>query len=354
MLYLFCNRTIHPESSVVFQCLLQMTTPHSEALVLEVLAMTKFSSKSACFFLNDLLMSSLKHAIVTKNDSVTDLTIYLVAITKDLLLHQLDPRSNFNLITKALAISDDTRSWNIVLIIFAEMLAFCPIQYIPDLMTIIKCIIVDNQTGNQTILHMIQDGILQILASHAKLDEAESLLIYITSKKLEKHQESSKLQSKVFYYHPDIARAQDICRWLETSNYRVQKVKTSADQAFWNKNVLLLRGLFLSTQLGFSEWNQVVLILMEVSAKNELSKNLLIMPMLYKLANATHPRTKLILLQNMITLGAKDQIFNTLKAISKGLAKPFTIDLYLRLWKVEVLVHFIIANPFKINIYVIF
>lgn len=292
---------------MIFQNLLQVATPSSDNLEFEILAMAKFSSKSTCFFLNDLLIISLNRTLLTKSNSSSDLTIYLVAITKNMLMHQLDPRSNLSLIAKALAVSEDKNGWNIILILLAEMLGFCSIRYVPDIVRLIKIIVLDHHIGNRIILHMIQDGIIQCLASSAiNLDMTEALLTYISTYKVsEDITKSSKLQSKVVYFHPDIARAQDVCRWLDSCNLKVEEIKTSGDQLFWQKNVLLLRGLFLSTQLEFSDWKQVLIILMEVSSKNKFNKNQIVMPLLYKLANDTHPPTKLHVLQNMVALGAK-------------------------------------------------
>lgn len=75
--------------------------------------------------------------------------------------------------------------------------------------------------------------------------------------------------------------------------------------------------------------------LISISKSDETLKSSLVMPLLFKLSSSTNPRMKLSILQNMIELGPTTEIFSIVKALSNGLLRSMSIDLHLRLWKIE-------------------
>lgn len=94
-------------------------------------------------------------------------------------------------------------------------------------------------------------------------------------------------------------------------------------------------GFYHSEVLSIESWKVVLKNLIAISKSDEALKSSLVMPLLFKLSSSTNPRMKLSILQNMIELGASTEIFSIVKALSNGLLRSMSIDLHLRLWKIE-------------------
>lgn len=94
-------------------------------------------------------------------------------------------------------------------------------------------------------------------------------------------------------------------------------------------------GFFHSDVLSIESWKVLLKNLIAVSKPDEALKSSLVMPLLFKLSSSTNPRMKLSILQNMIELGPTTEIFSIVKALSNGLLRSMSIDLHLRLWKIE-------------------
>ncbi len=312
-------------------------------LIYEILQKSQHCSKYASFSLNAVVQKLLVYSTKSQFHQLTfDLLIYLTAITKNLVKFDFDATNNFSLILRTLKeSSSEKRHWNLLLDLLAEILQVCSPTSIPDLVKILKFIIIDQKVGNEVSLLMVQDGIIQILAYPSfvqNLQGAENLLNYISDENwvdAEDPERKDDLDLRVLSSHPDIKRFYEIGLWLASKELILKDLKTNGDELFWSQNSLILRGLFLSKSLEFPEWKRIFKILLKISQQNESIRNKLIMPMLYKLANETDPKFRMEILQNMTTFGFKDQIFNTIKIVSKTLVKSFAIDLYLKLWIVE-------------------
>lgn len=345
LLAFFCDNRFSSLTVSLWDVLLETYDEQVEDFIYEVLQKSQFSTESSCFYLNVLTQKTLKHSIHRKNHNMTiDLLVYFTALTKNLLQHNFDPKNNFLLILKTLqATYHEISHWNLLLALFAEILQICPPANVPELIKILKFMIVSNQGGNEMIYHMILDGIIQIIACPSFCKDQQPLVTLLNHIVNEDWNDkitfikTSDFKSEILYYHPEIRNSYQVCLWNESkpTKFNFACLKSSGDELFWKRNNLVIRGLFLNKRLEFHEWKDVFDYLLELCNKQESLKALVIMPLLYKLANEHHPKTKMQILQKMTLLGAKDQIFNTIKVTSRGLIHSFAIDLYLRLWKVE-------------------
>ena len=317
-----------------------------------IFAMRRTNCKSSVIFLNSMIQMSLRRSLKTETSKISiDLCLFLAAVTKKMVSENMSPKRNLLLILETLkATKSEDHSWyNILLIILAEIFQISSIDDVKDLMKILKFVLIDQNCGNEIMCNMILDGIIQVLAypsfENGSLDNADLLLNYIQNRDWKNSPnsaiDSSKYSSKFFEFNLDLKIAYDICLLIESTNDKFINVPVKfndADTTFWTRNQLLLRGMFHCYGADdIVAWRNILLKLIKISMSNEILKSSLIMPLLFKLANDVNPRIKLEILQKMIKLGAKDEVFNTIKALTVkgGLITSMSIDLHLRLWKVE-------------------
>lgn len=318
----------------------------------KIFAMRRTNSKASVLFLNSLIQMSLRRSIKKETSKISiDLCLFLTAVTKKMISENMNPKKNLMLILETLkATKSENQSWyNILLILIAEIFQISSIDYVKDLMKILKFVLIDQNCGNEIMCHMVLDGIIQVLAypsfENGNLDNADLLLNYIQNKSWKNNPnsaiDSSNYNSKFLEFNLDLKNAYDICLLIESTNGKCINVPfkfNDADTTFWTRNQLMLRGMFHSLRGDdIVAWINVLKKLISISMNNEILKSSLIMPLLFKLANDINPRIKLEILQKMIKLGAKDEVFNTIKALTVkgGLITSMSIDLHLRLWKVE-------------------
>lgn len=316
-----------------------------------IFAMRRTSCKTSILFLNSLIQMSLRRSLKNKTSKISiDLCLFLAAVTKKMVSENMNPKRNLKLILETLEAtkSESKSSYNILLILLAEIFQISSIDDVKDLMKILKFLLIEQKCGNEIMCQMILDGIIQVLAypsfENGNLDNADLLLNYIENKDWKSNSssaiDSSQYSSKFLEFNLDLKNAYDICLLIESTNGKCINVPAKfnyADKTFWTRNQLLLRGMFHSYGSDIVPWRNILLKLISISMSNEILKSSLIMPLLFKLANDVNPRIKLEILQKMIKLGAKDEVFNTIKALTVkgGLITSMSIDLHLRLWKVE-------------------
>lgn len=305
-------------------------------MIQEVFAMRRTSSAAASRLFNSMIQMCMEQS----KEPIHSLLL-LVASTKRLITLSMDPSENFKVIFNHCdTISSESNSSNIILFLLAETLQVTSIVYVPQLIEILEILIVTKKLGHPLILHMVFDGLIQVLAypsfSSGRLAKVEKLIKYIQSNEARNNVETLCFTSEYLSMTPELLNARDFSVLFETKScYQFKKITTEADKMFWTRNQLVLRGFLHSDATDFDNWLILLKNLIQISKADEALKSSLVMPLLFKLSSTSNPRMKLSILQNMIQLGASSEVFGTIKALSNGLVRSMTIDLHLRLWKIE-------------------
>lgn len=269
-------------------------------------------------------------------------TLLLILSTKNLASSSMDLSRNLEAIyAHCSTIASNLNASNIALFVLAEIIQIASSIYIPKLVEILDNLIREQKLGHPLIRLMILDGLVQVLAypsfSSGKLKAVEQLLRYIqtNSDDVTNTADTTSFASYFVSTSPELTNARDVSIMLEASEHRIVKIKTEADKIFWTRNQLVLRGFLHSNSFAFESWLVVLKNLVEISKTDVTTKNSLAMPLLFKLSTTTDPRVKLAILQNIVELGATPEVFGTIKALSIDLIRSVSIDLFLRLWKIE-------------------
>lgn len=329
---MFCNDKIHSETREIWK-----NIQEDEQIVQQILAMRRTSSVPACLLMNSLILMHLQQS----NESIHSLLLLIVS-TKHLIALSMDPTQNFEVIMNHCdTILKEPNSANIILFLLAETLQITPIVHISKLMKILENLIVQKKLGHPLMLQMLLDGIIQVMAypsfSNGKLGPIERLMNYIRNNKPQIVSQTSEFSSDFLGLNAELTNARDVSIMLESRLLTGFKpIATEAEKMFWTRNQLVLRGYFHCDTTKFEDWVIILKNLIEISKTNDALKSSLVMPLLFKLSSSSNPRMKLAILQNMIQLGATTEIFGTIKALSStGLIRTMSIDLHLRLWKME-------------------
>lgn len=343
---------IYSESTSIWQTIMDKQDSSTYEISNNIFAMRRSNCKTSVLFLNSLIQMSLRRSLKNETHNISiDLCLFLTAVTKKMVSENMNPKRNLILILETIkATKSENQNWyNILLILISEIFQIASIDDVKELMKILKFVLIDQNCGNEIMCHMILDGIIQFLAypsfENGNFDNADLLLNYIQNRGWNINPnaaiDSSKYKSKFLEFNLDLKNAYDICLLLESTNGKYIHVPVKfndADTTFWTRNQLLLRGMFHSCGADdIVAWRNILKKLISISMSNEILKSSLIMPLLFQLANDVNSRIKLEILQKMIKLGAKDEVFNTVKALTVkgGLITSMSIDLHLRLWKVE-------------------
>ena len=326
---LFCNDKIYCELREIWKNLIG-----NEQMVQEIFAMRRTCSVAASLLFNSMILMHLEQSKDIHN------LFLLLGSTNRLIALSMDPSENFKVILSHCdTISKEPNASDIILFLLAETLQITSVVHIPKLIEILEILIIRKKLGHQVILQMVFDGLVQVLAypsfSSGKLKTLEQLMNYIQSDEARETVQTSSFTSEYLAMSPELLNARDLSIMLETKPYQFFQITTEADKMFWTRNQLVLRGFFHSNSIDLDNWLIVLKNLIQISKPDETLKSSLVMPLLFKLSSTKNPRMKLSILQNMIQLGATSEIFGTIKALSNGLIRSMSIDLQLRLWKVE-------------------
>jgi Protein of unknown function (DUF3730) len=300
-----------------------------EKIVHEVLSMRRTSTVSACLLFNSMILE-----ILAPKPNISSLLLLIVS-TKKLVSLSQDPTESFEAIFKHChEIEKEVNASNIVLFLLAEILQITSILHIVKLLEIIDDLVVKKQLGHEVIRNMILDGLIQVLAypsfAKGKLSAVERIMNFIRNEKTATVGETENFTSSVLKMSPELENARDVSIMLEKNDVKLSKDLTTGEKFFWTRNYVVLRGFLHGDFPNFP-----IETLIEISKSNDAMKSSLVMPLLFKLSSTSNPRTKLSILHNMIQLGATTEIFSTIKALSTSLIRSMSIDLHLRLWKIE-------------------
>lgn len=296
--------------------------------------MRRTESVAALQLFNSMVIEDMKNS----EEPVHSLLL-LIVLTQKIIERSLDPSENFDLILKnCQMIAKQPNSTNIILFLLAEILQSTAIFHVPKLILILENLIIRKKLGHPIIQHMVIDGLIQVLAltsfSSGNLGGIERLMNFIRHRRKQNTVSTLNFTSSYINMCPELVNARDISILLESrQSFPFQEDST---KIFWTRNQLVLRGFFhIEDTLEFEEWNGIFMTLIQVSQSDAALKCSLVMPLLYKLSSTSNHRIRMAILQNMVQLGATTEMIGAIKALSKGMLRSMSIDLYLRLWRVE-------------------
>lgn len=284
-----------------------------------------------------------------KHKPLIDFTVYLVSLLDEL----VDPRPAINLLLKVLHETKnfDNFFYNILLVLLIEDLQKISPIYVPDLMRVFMFLIFDEKAGNFIINNMLLGVLIQWIAYPSfipadGLNDIQFLMKLITNEDSVKINliKTSKFQSSIKYFNPKIVLAYDICLLSEENELKdlgefIESLNHQSQLKFAGRINLLLKGLFLSNEIPKKIWKSLFQLLLKLIESDTGLANDFAMPLLYKLTKETIPEKQLELLRGLIKLSVEKEnipiILNTIKALSSGGLNILSMDLFLRLWKME-------------------
>ncbi|XP_017471744.1 PREDICTED: focadhesin isoform X2 [Rhagoletis zephyria] len=358
--YILCNPQTLPDSKTIWTGLLSLSKTNlvAKQLVQEIFLWSKFNSSTTCLFTSILLIEAIEHCL-NCNDFTTaiDLCIFQALIVNNLTKYGIDPRPSLHCLLRVLHSTREhtVNHYNVLLILFAESLHLLSPNYLHDLLRLIAFIVVQESCGNQYILNMCLDGIIQWMSQTAFIPaEGLALAHQIVRKILAQGKETKNftvhtndLQAgQVRYMHPDIAIAFDLAKLVESfddSEFKdvfafVDVLNVKANSMFCQRLHLFLRALFLSREPSVDCWFKIYEVILEIIKVNSGIAYDFLMTYIFKLAAEQQPEIQMELLRGLPSFSvSKDNIpmiLNTIRNLTSENA-TFCMDLYLRLWRVE-------------------
>lgn len=327
---IFCTDKIYPESREIWKNLLD----HNE-IQEKIVSMRRSKSASSVLLSNSMISVRFEH------DPTLDNLLLLLISIHDMINFALDVTRSFKLFEKSKLIRNEESS-NIILLILAKIMQNISSSFLSSLLPILNEMIIMNKFGNDLILDSIFDGLIQTIAhitiSKEEFEVVEKLMNYIKDPKRPSRikTDSINIKSYIFESNIKLANIRDEAIFAENSDdIEIKLISNQSEMYFWTSNYLFLRGLFHSRNIGYPKWKIALDNLIKVSKENEELKSSLVMSFLYKLSISNNPRVKLDILQSMIELGKSTEIFGTIKALSNDLIRSLSIELFLRVWKIE-------------------
>lgn len=216
---------------------------------------------------------------------------------------------------------------------------------------------------------MIVDGLLLWIAnsffiSFEEILDAEYLIEFIVNENFIETQNTNDklvikelLEDNVKYVQSNIAISYDLAILSERFNEIIKcnkdnkkfqlieqfiiNLSLSSYEPFCCEIQLFLRGMFLCSKLPQTIKSKIFKILLNLIRIDETIAIDLLYTVLYKLSREIDSNGQLELLQGLTNFAiVKDNvpiILSTLNALSTSALKTLSLDLYLRLWKVEVI-----------------
>ncbi|XP_067631315.1 focadhesin [Eurosta solidaginis] len=360
-LYVLCSPQTLPDSKAIWTALLthSKTNPNAIQLVREIFCWSKFNSSTTCLLTSTLLIEAIEHCL-NSNDFTTaiDLCLFQALIINKLNKYAIDPRPSLHCLLSVLHnVREHTvNHYNVLLVLMAECLHLLSPNYLHELLRVISFIVVQENCGNQYILNMCLDGIIQWMSQTAFIpSEGLALAHQIVRKILGRSKETSvpvvvhtnDLQvGQVRYFHQDIAIAFDVAKLVESfdeSEFKdififVDTLNVKANSMFSQRLHLFLRALFLSREPSMDCWFKIYEAILEIIKVNSNIAYDFLMTYIFKLAGEQQPEIQMELLRGLPSFGvSKDNIPMILNTIRNLTAEniTFAMDLYLRLWRVE-------------------
>ncbi|XP_037941942.1 focadhesin-like [Teleopsis dalmanni] len=361
-LYILCNSQNLSDSKTIWTILLSLckTNRDAHALVLEVLSWSKLCSTATCLFTSILLTEAIDYFLSIKDISLSvDLCIYQALVVNILMKYGIDPRPSLNSLLRVLhsAREHTQHHYNVLLILFADGLHILSPFYLPELLRNIAFIVVQENCGNQYILNMCLDGIIQWMSQTAFIPpEGMTLAHQIIKKILSLSNNTSSYESptrtkelkpaQIRYFHTDIAIAFDLANLVESfdeSEFKdvfnfVDTLNVKSNTAFCERLHLFLRALFLSHEPSIDCWFKIYESLLEIIKINSNIAYDFLMTYIFKLAHEHNPEVQLELLRGLPGFAvSKDNVPMILSTIRKLTTEnaSFCLDLYMRLWRVD-------------------
>lgn len=334
---ILCNsETIYAESKSIWMSVLDS---RNDNLIRDIIALRRITSPASCMLYNSMILSRFKQTKDIEN------LLLLLSSMKYYAEYSLDPTTNIDILLENYEIIiSNPNCINLILFLIAEILQNCSTTFISKLVKLLHILVIQVKVGHPILLHMILDGLIQILAypilNAKEMTKVEELVNYIGCGDISQHLSGvTKKFSSSFLADYNLINAYDACIFIEENQRRqFKKITTNYERMYWTKNQLVLRGYLHSNKLkneDYENWNNVLINLIDISKSEDVLKSSLVMPLLFELSQSFDPRIKVSILQNITDLGASTEIFSTIKALSAGMIRSMSITLHLKLWNSE-------------------
>ncbi|KAG4067715.1 hypothetical protein HA402_005487 [Bradysia odoriphaga] len=364
-LYTLCNPTSIPDSITIWTCLLSHVKKSNKAkeLVDEILCYRKTSSATATLTTSLLLSDAITIMVAHGNvKTAVQFSFYLTAVLNDLVTCGYDPRPGFRIIRQAISEmkQSDRLTCDLLLILLNHSLHNVSPVYLPDVVRLLKLIIITMDGGNQVTRAMILDGLIVWIANFSLvpadgLHEIKELIDFIIKSDGQVHLSMESADSdhpcNVQFHHPSVAIGYQLAmlshrldRDIHDGDWKYLKefldsVQEPSQQRFGNQIQLFLRGIFLNDKLKTRHRLQIFEILLKLVKEDQDVATGLLLPVLFKLSREKEPIVQLELLRGLTQFAVVKEniptILNTLNSMTTGVLRSLSLDLYLRLWKQE-------------------
>ncbi|XP_021931343.1 focadhesin isoform X2 [Zootermopsis nevadensis] len=358
-LYVLCNPSLPPNLSMackqqIWMLLLKTTFSYeTKDILFEVLSWLPVESEAETLRTSHMFLMLVELALQNEDTPLCSiLAPFITALTHRLICHGHDPRSCLSALTRLLVISPETSSC--ILMLLSKTVGLCPVIYLRDL--IVFCVtIVETKMSNAIANRMFVCGLLQWLMYPSYLTEEA---LQTTTSFLARVNSSSSWSSSTGQLcankHFNLLRNTDglvgsvieMCRLAETwqSNPTViqdwMQRMIDVPQDINEHLQLFVSALFIhnfdNNEVRQGSFN---LLLKMVEKNNDFSAVVVIL-ILYKLAEEKEPLLQLEFLRGLTKMAVQKEnvnlILHTLESLKgKRSMKTLLIDLYVRLWKVE-------------------
>ncbi|XP_055610061.1 focadhesin-like [Uranotaenia lowii] len=348
ILFQFNNVNVPTETHKIWSTLVKTAQNNSKAenLIYEVFSWSKSTSLEQCLYTNSLLLEILDSLPVDNRFAGLrgDCCLYLAAITKDLINYNIDPQENFLKILSSLHALENFYEFDdaVLLMLMADILEILSPVYIREAMRIIRLLL--KSAPHRLSLAMISDAVIQLLAQQtfvkSYLEDCDFILRHIAEINDENFAAQNKPVRSIVYFHNDLSKYKHLSLGWIAIEQGINSIDTFLNHIelnlrFADKISLVLRAMLHFKNLNFTDWKRVFEQLIRLAKCNEDASARIISPVLYFLANETNMHKKLLILQNLASLGAKDHVLGVLNALAKDIDRATCFDLFLRLWKAE-------------------
>ncbi|KAJ6641283.1 Focadhesin [Pseudolycoriella hygida] len=355
-LYTLCNLVIVPDSMTIWTCLLSQMKKSESAkeLVFEILSYRKTDSSTATLKTSLLLSDAVAASGNVQN--AIQLSLYLTTVLNDLSSHGCDPRPGFRIVRQVISEVKqlDRLTSDLFIILLNQSLHDVSPVYIPDVVRLLKLIIITKGGSNRVTRAMVLDGLIIWIANFSLvpadgLHGIKELIDFIIN--FDKQNSPPKLSEcddscDVKFYHPSLSMAVQISRLSQridkgledgdrtSFNDFLDSIEEPSQTRFCHQIHLLLRGIFLSNKLPPQESIRVFKVLLKIVKENQDVAAELLLPVLFKLSKEKEPIVQLELLRGITQFAIIKEniptILNTLNSMTSGALRPLSLDLYLR------------------------
>lgn len=311
----------------------------------EIIMFSRSNDPSTALYSMDIISKATKYFLKTRdNAELQSLTLCLIVSTINLSEHGISVETPLKLINRLVceSMTDISVTGTLMIMLLADLLQTISPYDAPILIKILRKLIVEQSLGTSLALHMVLDGLTQMLScgvlNRDTIIEIEEIFNFVATKDNNKrfYEEcgQAKLLSNYAFFNDRISAYYEFEVFFRGINEISMTEVMKQVKLFYQTYPLIARGLFLSNQLRYDAWLEIFSQLIDMNKKSKHMQSTWRMPFLYKISNEMHPKTKNLLLKSLPDFG-KDAVTNTIACLANTTGNAFAVNLYLRLWMVD-------------------